>query len=264
MNPSSSGSLPPFAPGSVWLIGAGPGDPGLLTLHAAQGMAQADVVIHDTHVSEDILYLAPLSAETILMGKQGGRPSATQAEINALLIEKARTGSRVVRLKAGDPFVFGRGPAEVAALAEAKIPFRIIPGISAGVGGLAYAGIPLTMGGVNTGVALVSGHGIDGHLPEDVDWQALAKAVPVIVAYMPMARLAQIVAALRAGGRPETEPVAFVANATMETQKVLTTTLGTCIADVESSDLRPPALMVIGPVVDLREKLSWWTGAGMI
>src|SRR5690348_7701090 len=170
--------MPRFEPGSVWLAGAGPGDPGLLSLLALHGLRQADVVVYDALVDERILALAAPGAAQEYAGKRGGKPSAKQRDISLRLIELAREGKRVLRLKGGDPFVFGRGGEEALALVAARIPFRIVPGISAGVGGLAYAGIPSTHRDINSAVAFVTGHTSSGTVP-DVDWEALAKGAPV-------------------------------------------------------------------------------------
>src|SRR5690349_20018334 len=167
--------VPVFAPGHVWLAGAGPGDPGLLTLDALAGLSQADVIVHDALVDARILALAGAAARLEFAGKLGGKPSATQADISERLIALARAGERVLRLKGGDPFVFGRGGEEAAALAAAGIPFRIIPGISAGIGGLAYAGIPVTHRDINSAVTFITGHDTSGLVPDSVDWPSLAK-----------------------------------------------------------------------------------------
>src|SRR5580692_9806181 len=176
--------LPEFDPGSVWLVGAGPGDPGLLSALALHALARADVVAYDALVDARILRLAKPSATLDHAGKRGGRPSPSQPDISARLIRLAQEGRRVLRLKGGDPCVFGRGGEEALALAEARIPFRIVPGITAGIGGLAYAGIPVTHRDVNSAVSFVTGHSSDGAVPDGVDWQAIARGSPVIVIYM--------------------------------------------------------------------------------
>src|SRR5208282_737617 len=168
-------ALPDFAPGWVWLTGAGPGDPGLLTLLAHHGLGQADVVVYDALVSEAILALARAEAQRVYAGKRGGKPSPTQADISERLIALAREGKRVLRLKGGDPMVFGRGGEEALSLAAAGIPFRIIPGVSAGIGGLAYAGIPLTHRDSNSVVTFMTGHNAAGAVPQEIDWPAVAR-----------------------------------------------------------------------------------------
>ena len=177
--------VPVFTPGHVWLAGAGPGDPGLLTLDALAGLQQADVVVHDALVDQRVLALAGPQARLEFAGKRGGKPSATQADISLRLITLARAGKRVLRLKGGDPFVFGRGGEEAMALAAAGIPFRIIPGVTAGLAALATAAIPATLRGVNRAVIFAAGHGAD----EDFDWAPLARTGQPIVLYMVMHNL---------------------------------------------------------------------------
>src|SRR5947208_13336900 len=175
--------LPDFAPGSVWLVGAGPGDPGLLSALALHALDHADTLVYDALVDPRILELARPGAVLEPAGKRGGRPSPSQPDISARLIRLAREGQRVLRLKGGDPCVFGRGGEEALALAEARIPFRIVPGITAGIGGLAYAGIPVTHRDINSAVTFVTGHDSDGTVPSAVDWAALAHGSPEFVAY---------------------------------------------------------------------------------
>jgi uroporphyrin-III C-methyltransferase len=252
--------LPAFAPGSVWLAGAGPGDPGLLTLLALHALRSADVVVHDALVDQRILALIPSSAAVESMGKRGGEAgSSRQSDITARLVELARAGKRVLRLKGGDPFVFGRGPEEALELAAAGIAFRIVPGITAGVGGLAYAGIPVTAKEANSAVAFVTGHGPDGEMPDEFDWDALARGAPVLVFYMGLKHLDRLAARLMAAGRRADEAAALVCNAATPRQTVLETTLGEAAAAVAAAGLRPPALFVVGPVVELRRRLAWWT-----
>ena len=170
--------FPPFEAGSVWLVGAGPGAPGLLSLLAYHGLGQAEVIIYDALVSPKLLDMAAPKAERIYAGKRGGRPSAKQANISLTLIEKAKEGKKVLRLKGGDPFMFGRGGEECLALVEAGIKFRIVPGITAGIGGLAYAGIPVTHRDTNHAVIFLTGHDESGAVPHGVDWQGIATAAP--------------------------------------------------------------------------------------
>nr|WP_183837645.1 uroporphyrinogen-III C-methyltransferase [Rhizobium etli] len=249
--------LPALEPGSVWLVGAGPGDPGLLTLLAAKGLAEADVVVHDALVNEDCLNLARPGAELEYAGKRGGKPSAKQRDISLRLVELARAGRRVLRLKGGDPFVFGRGGEEALTLVEHNIPFRIVPGITAGIGGLAYAGIPVTHREINHAVTFLTGHDSSGIVPDAINWEAIGKGSPVIVMYMAMKHIAQISANLMASGRPASEPVAFVCNAATGAQQVLETTLGEATDAAEASGLEPPAIVVVGEVVRLRASLDW-------
>lgn len=249
--------LPVFQPGTVWLVGAGPGDPGLLTLHAVNALRQADVLVYDALVGEAVLDLAPPACERVYAGKRGGRPSPVQADISQRLVRFAKAGKRVLRLKGGDPFVFGRGGEEALSLVAAGVPFRIIPGISAGIGGLAYAGIPVTHRDTNSAVTFLTGHGVGGEVPDGMDWAALAKGSPVIVMYMALKHIATIAAALIAHGRPAAEPVAVVSQATLPDQTILETSLSCCAEDVASAGIEPPCIVVIGEVVRLRAGLDW-------
>ena len=244
-------------PGWVWLTGAGPGDPGLLTLLAVKALGSADVIVYDALVDRSILDLARPGAELEYAGKRGGKPSSKQPDISLRLVQLAREGKRVLRLKGGDPFVFGRGGEEALSLVEAGIPFRIVPGISAGIGGLAYAGIPVTHREVNAAVAFVTGHDATGEVPDSVDWDSLAKGAPVIVLYMALKHLGRIAEKLIDGGKAAATPVAIVANATTEDQRVLETTLSAAAADVAASGIEPPAMVVVGEVVRLRAAMDW-------
>lgn len=250
--------MPEFAPGWVWLAGAGPGDPGLLTLHAVNALKQADKVVYDALVSEDILSLVRPDAELFYAGKRGGKPSWNQQDITDKLIELAKTGHRVLRLKGGDPFVFGRGGEEAQALVAADIPFRMIPGISAGVGGLGYAGIPATHRDVNHAVTFVTGHLAGKGQAELLDWASIAKASPVIVIYMAMSRLAVIAELLLQAGRSANEPVAIVTHATTPRQRIATGCLAEAAKLAEQHNLEPPSIIVIGEVVNLAETLNWF------
>lgn len=249
--------LPVFDAGWVWLAGAGPGDPGLLTLHTVHGLAEADAVVYDALVDERILALAKPTAELIFAGKRGGKPSPKQRDISDRLIELAREGKRVLRLKGGDPFVFGRGGEEALALVGAKIPFRVIPGVSAGTGGLAYAGIPVTHRETNQAVTFVTGHSAAGNVPDGMDWQAIGKGSPVIVLYMAMKHLGVIAERFLEAGRAPTDPVAVVSNASTPKQRVLETTLARAAADVAEAGMEAPAIICIGEVVRLRQGLDW-------
>ena len=176
--------FPPFEPGTVWLVGAGPGAPGLLSLLGYHALQHADVIVYDALVADALLALAPAATERIYAGKRGGKPSEKQADITLRLIEWATAGRKVLRLKGGDPMMFGRGAEEAMALAAHGIPFRIVPGITAGIGGLAYAGIPVTYRDTNHAVIFLTGHDETGGVPASVDWAAVATAAPVIVMYM--------------------------------------------------------------------------------
>jgi uroporphyrin-III C-methyltransferase len=249
--------LPAFEPGWVWLVGAGPGDPGLLTLHCVNALRQADVVIYDALVDPRVLEHARPGALVEFAGKRGGKPSPKQRDISLKLISLARAGHRVCRLKGGDPFVFGRGGEEALALVEAGIPFRVVPGISAGIGGLAYAGIPVTHREINHSVTFLTGHDQSGLTPSAIDWAGVARGAPVIVMYMAIKHLGQIAAQLILAGRSADELVAIVAHATTERQDVLETTLGNAAADLSVSGIEPPAIVVVGEVVRLRAALDW-------
>jgi len=256
MFPLPNAQWPVMSPGSVWLCGAGPGDPGLLTLHALNALRQADVVVYDALVSQQILDWAP-QAVLEYAGKRGGKPSAVQEDITDRLVVLARQGKRVLRLKGGDPFVFGRGGEEARVLIAAGIATRIIPGITAGIGGLAYAGIPVTHREVNQAVTFVTGHDATGETPVSVDWTAIAQGSQMIVIYMGMKHVGQIAAKLIAAGRSPDEPAAVVVSATTPQQRVLDTTLGGMEADIAASGLEPPAILCIGEGVRLRHGLDW-------
>jgi uroporphyrin-III C-methyltransferase len=247
--------LPEFQPGSVWLVGAGPGDPGLLSALALHALGCADVVVYDALVDRRVLGLVPPSALLDYAGKRGGRPSPTQPDISARLIRLAQAGNRVLRLKGGDPCVFGRGAEEALALAAAGVPFRIVPGITAGIGGLAYAGIPVTHRETNSAVAFLTGHDSDGEVPGGLDWDAIARGAPVLVLYMASRHLPKIAARLLAGGRRLNEPVAIISKATTPEQSVIISTLGEIA--VAAPPMPPPAIVVIGEVVRLRSALDW-------
>ena len=211
---------PVFEAGWVWMVGGGPGDPGLITLHALNALQQADVIIYDALVNNGILEWARPDAVIEYAGKRGGKPSPQQRDISLRLIELAHQGKRVLRLKGGDPFVFGRGGEEAQTLVQAGIRLRIVPGISAGIGGLAYAGIPVTHRDVNQSVTFLSGHDRTGAMPSAIDWQALSKGSQVIVMYMAIKHMPDICAKLIAAGRPPHEPVAVVSNATTADMQV--------------------------------------------
>ena len=247
--------LPEFAPGAVWLVGAGPGDPGLLSALALHALARADVVVYDALVDPRILRLARPGAALDYAGKRGGRPSPSQPDISARLIRLAAARNRVLRLKGGDPCVFGRGGEEALALAEAGIPFRIVPGITAGIGGLSYAGIPLTYREINSAVTFLTGHDSEGAVPGALDWNAIAHGAPVLVLYMASRQMQNIAENLLANGRRPEELVAIISKATTPDQSVLVSTLAE-IAEITTS-VPVPAIIVIGDVVRLRGALDW-------
>jgi uroporphyrin-III C-methyltransferase len=244
--------LPRMQKGWVWLVGAGPGDPGLITALGLTALADADYVLYDALVDESLLALS--RAEKIYAGKRAGVRSCKQDEISQLLVELARDGNRVLRLKGGDPFVFGRGGEEAQALARAGIPFRIVPGITAGIGGLAYAGIPVTHRDTNHSVTFITGHGIDGKLTQ-LDWNAVAHGAPTLVFYMGRRFAGEIASALMTAGRGADEPAAIIANAARPDQGVIVTTLGGLAAAAENAPAL--AIIVVGRNVTLAKELSW-------
>ena len=250
-------SLPEFKAGHVWLVGAGPGDPGLLTLLALHALKHADVVVYDALVDKAILDLAKPGAELDYAGKRGGKPSASQPDISQKLVELAKQNKRVLRLKGGDPFVFGRGAEEAMTLVEADVPFRVVPGITAGVGGLAYAGIPATARDANSAIAFVTGHDSKGAVPDNLDWPALARSVPVLVVYMALTHLSDIAQRLIAAGRAPSEPAALLSRATTDRQLVVSGTLADIAEKAVKQKVEPPAMLVVGDVVTYRQHLDW-------
>jgi uroporphyrin-III C-methyltransferase len=247
-------NLAPFEKGWVWLVGAGPGDPGLITALGLKAIDEADFILYDALVDERLLALARQSAGLIFAGKRAGVVSCKQADISNLLIDLARKGNKVLRLKGGDPFVFGRGGEEAGALAQARVPFRIVPGITAGIGGLAYAGIPVTHRDTNHAVTFITGHGADGKLPK-LNWRAIGEGSETLVFYMARKFAAEIATALIAAGRNADEPAAVIANAARQDQSVTVTTLGGLGA---AAALHPAlSILVVGENVRLREELDW-------
>jgi uroporphyrin-III C-methyltransferase/precorrin-2 dehydrogenase/sirohydrochlorin ferrochelatase len=254
-------STAPRAAGEVTLVGAGPGDPELLTLKALRALQDADVILHDRLVPPAVLDLARRDAARICVGKAAGAIGSTQEEINALLIEHARQGKRVVRLKGGDPFVFGRGGEELQALAAAQINFSVVPGITAALGVAAYAGIPLTHRDYAHSVTFVTAQRQGGQEP---DWRALAMPGTTAVFYMGLARLDHIVQQLLDHGAAATRPAGIIAQGTTPKQRVITATLAT-IRDVSSgAHLESPALLIVGEVVALHSALAWFGTAAAV
>jgi uroporphyrin-III C-methyltransferase len=246
--------LPVFERGTVWLAGAGPGDPGLITALGLYAIGQADVILHDALINPRLLKLARPGAELIFVGKRGGRRSCKQTDISRTLVSLAQKKNRVLRLKGGDPLVFGRGAEEALTLAQARVPFRIVPGITAGVGGLAYAGIPVTHRDTNHSVTFVTGHGADGRLPH-LDWSSLARGSETIVIYMGKSFAGEIATKLIEAGRSANEPAALVSNASLSDQDVRVVTLATLGAAAEASE--KPAIIIVGENVRLREGMDW-------
>jgi len=250
-------NLPALEKGWVWLVGAGPGDPGLITALGLKALSEADIILYDALAHEALLSLS--RAEKIYAGKRAGVKSCKQDEISDLLVRLAKEGKRVLRLKGGDPFVFGRGGEEAQALARAGVPFRIVPGITAGIGGLAYAGIPLTHRDTNHAVTFITGHGVDGKLTK-LDWTAVSRGAPTLVLYMARKFAGEIVQALLLAGRDPNEPAAIIANATRADQQVAITTLAGLPAAAEKAPAL--AVMVIGENVGLAGELSWLARTG--
>lgn len=248
------GPFPVLAPGEVWLVGAGPGDPGLLTLDAVAGLVQADVIVHDALVDARVLSLARPGTRLQFAGKRGGKPSIAQNEISAQLIEFARSGLRVVRLKGGDPLVFGRGGEELLALAEAGIPFRVVSGVTSGLGGLGSAWIPSTLRGINRAIILATGHNADNDV--GMDWAAIARTRQPIVLYMGRKNIGSIAASLMQGGLPATTPSAVIASATLEHECVLITNLECVAEDIRKAGLQAPLIIAIGEIVRTRQLLQ--------
>ena len=254
-------AFPPFRRGEVWLAGAGPGAPGLLTLLAYHALQSCDVVVFDALVNPAIVAWARPEAERISAGKRGGNPgSARQRDITGRLIELAGKGLRVLRLKGGDPYLYGRGAEEARALVDAGVSFRVIPGIPAGIGGLAYAGIPATNKEVNSSLLFITGHDRHGQTPSDADWEAIARAGEVIVLYMALRKAREIAARLLAAGRSACDPVTFVSCATLPGQQVRETTLAAVArGDFDAGCITGPALVIAGKAGIWRRELDWFS-----
>ncbi len=246
--------------GKVLLIGAGPGDPGLLTLNAAKAIAAADVIVYDYLVNPEVLAHSRRGAELIYAGKRAGQHSMTQDEINKLLITRAQLGQLVARLKGGDPFVFGRGGEEAEALVEAGIDWEVIPGLSSGVAAAAYAGIPLTHRGYSSSVAFITGHGARVGKCQSVDWHVAAHAADTLVIFMCAGTIASIARELVENGRRPSTPVAIIRWGTYQHQEVHTGTLDDLIGIDEAGGLsvEPPVIAIVGEVVELSGKLNWF------
>ena len=244
--------------GIVYLVGAGPGDPSLITLRGIQCLRKADVVVYDYLANEQLLSHAPDKAERIYAGKIGGRHNQGQDEINNLLVEKGLAGKIVVRLKGGDPFVFGRGGEECEALADAGIPFEVIPGVTAAVGASAFAGIPLTHRDVTPSVAFVTGQEGKGKEESAIDWNRLSLGGGTVVFYMGITTLRNNMLRLMEHGRSPATPVALIRWATTERQQVLVGTLADIADQADASGFKPPAVTIVGEVVSLRKKLRWF------
>jgi uroporphyrin-III C-methyltransferase len=246
--------FPAFNPGEVWLVGAGPGDPRLLTLMAVHALRTCDVVVHDELMDPRVLdYLRP-GADIEAAGKRGGQPSPHQSHINERLIVLARANKRVLRLKGGDPFVFGRGGEEALSLARAGVRFRIVPGLTSGLAAAALAGIPATTRETNHAVILATGHrAVDEQATRE--WEAIARAGQPVILYMAMSHLGDIAGAFMRGGMAPDTPVAIIASATFSTQRVLETELRRAAEDAKANNVGAPAVVVVGGIAALRTEL---------
>ena len=245
-NPSSTNGI-------VYIVGGGPGDPGLITVKGLDCLRRADVVLYDRLIAQELLLEVPSQAEMIDVGKEPRRHRRSQEEINALLIEKAREWKIVVRLKGGDPFVFGRGGEECQALAEAGVRYEVVPGVSSAIAVPAYAGIPVTQRGVTTAFTVVAGH--TGSSDSTIDWESISR-IGTIVFLMGVEHLPEIVEKLIASGRKAETPVALIREGTTQNQLVITGTLTDIVE--KTRDIRPPAVLVVGEVVRLHDQLDWF------
>ena len=243
----------PSVNGIVYIVGGGPGDPGLITVKGLECLRRADVILYDRLIARELLSEAPPHAELIDVGKEPKRHRRSQDEINELLIEKAHEGKIVVRLKGGDPFVFGRGGEECLALAEAGVRYEVIPGVSSAIAVPAYAGIPVTQRGVTTAFTVVAGH--VGSADSDIDWAAISR-IGTIVFLMGVEHLPQIVSALIAHGRSGDTPAALIQEGTTLNQLIVSGTLANIVE--KTREIRPPAVLIVGEVVRLHEQLDWF------
>ncbi|MCC7103512.1 MAG: uroporphyrinogen-III C-methyltransferase [Chloroflexi bacterium] len=245
------------APGCVYLVGAGPGDPGLVTVRGAELVRQADVIVYDRLVNPALLKLARPECELVYMGKEGRGPSAAQREVAARLVEFGRRGRKVVRLKSGDPYVFGRGGEEALALAEAGIPFEVVPGITSVLAAAAYVGIPVTQRGLATTFTITTGHDHPDETESAIDWSALARSSHTVAFLMGIEHVEKICERLIAEGRRQDEPAALVRWATRSDQEVVLATLATMVGAAREAGIQPPAVLLVGQVVRLSEQLNW-------
>lgn len=253
--PDIFSDLPEIKPGEVWLVGAGPGDPRLLTVLAIHALRSADTIVHDALVDARVLKLAAPGTEIHFAGKRGGKPSPHQRDINELIIAEAKRGRRVVRLKGGDPFVFGRGGEEAKALVREGIAFRVVPGLTSGLSGPALAGIPATTRETNHAIILATGHRAVDEKAER-DWELLAATGQPIMLYMALSHLSEIMAAFQRGGLAPETPVAIVAHATGADERVVETTVGMAAQDAAEQGIEAPAIIVVGAIARLRGLLS--------
>jgi len=250
------------AVGEVYLVGGGPGDPDLLTFRALRLMQQADVVVYDRLVSKEVLELVRRDAEKFYVGKERDRHAVPQEDINHMLVRLAKEGKRVLRLKGGDPFIFGRGGEEIETLAAEGVPFQVVPGITAAAGCATYSGIPLTHRDHSQSVVFVTGHLKDGTV--NLNWKALAQPNQTIVFYMGLHGVPDICRGLTGNGLPATTPVALIQQGTTARQRVFTGTLASLPEIVKTEQIKAPTLIIVGDVVKLRDKLNWFVPAGTV
>jgi len=244
--------------GKVWLVGAGPGDIELITVKGVKCLKNADVVVYDHHLNKELLQYAGEGAELIYAGKQSGNHAMAQEQINDLLVAKAREGKAVCRLKGGDPFVFGRGGEEAEALVAAGIAYEVVPGVSSAIAAAAYAGIPLTHRAYSSSFAVIPGSEVSTGAGSRIDWARISTGVDTLVFLMAVSNMPRVVGELLKNGRPSETPVAVVRRGTRDDQLTIVGTLGTIAGLAASIDIKPPAVVVVGEVVKLREKLKWF------
>ncbi|MBY0221414.1 uroporphyrinogen-III C-methyltransferase [Sporosarcina sp. FSL K6-3508] len=243
--------------GSVYIVGAGPGDPKLLTIRGLECIQQADVILYDRLVNIELLQHAKADAELIYCGKEPGKHGMIQDEIHRVLVEQANLGKQVLRLKGGDPFVFGRGAEEAAVLRQANIPFEIVPGISAGIAAPAYAGIPVTHRDYAASFAIVPGHGRAEKGQDFLNWSALAQ-IDTVAFYMSVGNIDHITKSLIKNGKSETTPVAVIEWGTTENQRTITGNLATIAQEIQAHQISNPSMILVGDVVNVREEISWF------
>lgn len=244
--------------GKVYIVGAGPGDPRLITVYGMECIEQADVIAYDRLVNPKLLQYAKQDAQLVYCGKEPGRHGLIQDEIHELLVKEGLNGKVVVRLKGGDPFVFGRGAEEAAVLREAGIPYEVVPGITAGIAAPAYAGIPVTHRDHATSFAIVTGHGREEKGNDFLDWQALATGIDTIAFYMSVGNIQHISKQLIAHGRPSTTPVAVIEWGTTDKQRTMTATLETIAEEIKHQVFQNPSMIIVGDVVQVREQIQWF------
>lgn len=244
--------------GKVYLVGAGPGDPKLITVYGAECIKKADVIAYDRLVNKELLNYAKETVELVYCGKEPGKHGLIQDEIHELLVSEASKGKIVVRLKGGDPFIFGRGAEEAAILREANIPYEVVPGITAGIAAPAYAGIPVTHRDYATSFAIVTGHGRVEKGNDFLHWEALANGIDTLAFYMSVGNIGHISNQLMLHGRDKNTPVAVIEQGTTEKQRTITATLADITEKIQQEKIVNPALILVGEVVNVREKIAWF------